>query len=127
MYAEDSFFTLGMGARIALVCLTLTLSVLCLWLVWYMTEGIGRVGRVLIAVGIFYLFIWVSPQVYYMLYWAVSDGLPLQWVVQSPPNPLKLFKLLTFTDRATLTEHGQGVLGWLLIVTGLLQRRSRAD
>lgn len=127
MYAEDSFFTLGMGGRIALVGLTLILSLLCLWLIWYMTEGIGRVARVLIAVGVFYLFIWLSPQVYYMLYWVIGDGLPLQWVVQSPPNPLKLFQLMTFTDRTTLSDHGQGVLGWLMIVTGLLQRRSRAD
>lgn len=127
MYAEDSFFTLGTGGQIGLLCLTGLLGVLCLWLVWYLVEGFGRFVRVLIALAVFWLFLWLSPQVYYMFYLIIIDGLPLQWVVQTPPEPMKMVRLLSFTDRVTLTEHGQGVLGWAMMVLALLRRRPRAD
>ena len=127
IYAEDSFFTLGSGGRVALVCLTVVLSAFCLWLVWYLAEGFGRFTRVLLSLALLWLFLWVSPQAYYMLYYAIIDGLPLQWVVQSPPTPIKLAKLMSFTDRATLSEHGQGVLGWMMMIVALLRRRPRTD
>lgn len=127
MYAEDSFFTLGMGGRIGLLCLTGLLSALCLWLVWYLVEGAGRFVRVLIALAVFWAFLWLSPQIYYLFYVLLNPGLPLQWVVQSPPDPIKLARLLSFTDRITLTEHGQGVLGWAMMALALLRRRPRTD
>ncbi|MEM9581714.1 MAG: hypothetical protein AAGA08_01225 [Pseudomonadota bacterium] len=127
LYAEDSFFTLSLAGRIALASLSLVLSVGCLWIVFYCVEGLGRFVRLLIALAVFYLFIWLSPQVYYLFYLIIIDGLPLQWVIQSPPGLRKILRLMTFTERATLTEHGQGVLWWALAVTALMRRRTRVS
>lgn len=123
IYAEDSFFTLGLGAQIGVVGIGIVLAALCFAILWELVEGFGRFSRVLAALVVFYLFVWLSPQVYYMFYFFIQDGLPLQWVIQSPPSPMKIVQLLTFTDRVTLTEHGQGALGWGLILFALFSRR----
>lgn len=127
LYAEDSFFTLGMGGRIGLVFVSVLLSVGSIWFVFWFVHGLGRFVRVLLALAVFYLFVWISPQIYYMYYLVIIDGLPLQWVIQSPPSWQKIIRLMTFTDRATLTEHGQGLLWWGLALVALLRRRPRTE
>ncbi len=127
LYAEDSFFTLSMGGRVALGVLSVTLAIACLWFVYWIVEGTGRLVRALIAIAVLYLFVWVSPQIYYLLYLVIIDDLPLQWVVQAPPNWRKMLALITFTERATLTEHSQGLLFWGLILTALLRRRPKGE
>lgn len=127
LYAEDSFFTLSTGGQAAVGCLSVSLSVACLYCVYCFVEGLGRLVRLIIALVVFYLFVWLSPQVYYMLYLALIDDLPVQWVIQSPPGWRKILALITFTDRATLTEHGQGLLFWALVVTALLRSRRKAE
>lgn len=127
LYAEDSFFTLGIGGRIGLALISLVLCAACVWFVFWFVDGMGRVVRLLIAMVVFYMFVWLSPQIYYLYYLIIIDDLPLQWVVQTPPNWRKIGALVTFTDRATLTEHGQGVLWWLLAIVAMSRRRPRAE
>jgi hypothetical protein len=123
LYAEDSFFTLGSGGRIGLVALSVLLAAGAIWLVWWASDGLKRVWRVLIGLAVFWAFVWLSPQVYYLYYIAIFDGLPWQNVVKTPPGPGDIARILSFTDRANLSAHGQGVLGWALMLAGLLRRR----
>lgn len=125
IYAEDSFFTLGYGARIGLVVLSLVLSALCVTFVWWASDGLKRVWRVLFALGAFWVFIWLSPQVYYTYYITIFDDLPWQNVIKAPPSFLDLARIVSFTDRANFSAHGQGLLAWAMVLAGVLRRRAR--
>ena len=126
-YGEDSFFTLGWGGRVGVVAISLILFGFCLWVSYAAAASLGRVWRVSIALVAFWLFVWLSPQVYYMFYLLIFDGLPLQWVIKAPPGADVLLSLMTFTERATLSEHGKGVLGWAMVAAALLRRRVKVD
>ncbi len=123
LYDADSFFTLGIAGRIGLVCLNLFLSALAMGLVWYACAGLKRVSRVLTALLVFWGFVWLSPQIYYLYYIAIFDGLPWQIVVKSPPRIADIVRVFSFTGNANLSAHGQGVLGWAMVLTALLRRR----
>lgn len=114
-----------MGGRLGLVALTVGMSTAMIFLVWYGAAGLKRVPRVLLAIAAFWLFVWLSPQLYYLYYQMIFDDLPWQIVVKSPPGPANIAQLLSFTDRATLSAHGQGLLGWSLMLTALFRRRPR--
>ncbi len=115
MYADDSFHTLSLTGRIGLVCLSLGLAALILWLAWRGTARVGLAARLLIVGALFFSFVWLSPQVYYTYYLILFDGLPWQVVINTPPGPASLLDLLTFREAATLSAHAQGMLGWALI------------
>ena len=123
MYLEDSFFTLTAGARAGLLFLSGVLTALCFASVWRIRSQRRYLG-ILLAIVLFYLFVWLSPQIYYVYYVAVFENLPWQIVVKDPPELSFLLRLLTFTDRSNLSFHGQGALGWGLILCALLPRRS---
>lgn len=115
-YTGDSFFTLTMGERVGLILVTLLLSAA--------TLALGRWLRgVIWAVALIWAFIWLSPQVYYLYYQWIFEGLPWQIVVKAPPAPLDLLRFLTFRAGDTLSAHGQGLLGWLLIGAALWRKR----
>jgi hypothetical protein len=115
MYQNDSFLTLAMGERIGLICVTLALSLLLIYayrLLIFKRHAALRIGLAFICL---YLFVWLSPQVHYQYYLQIFDFLNFKNVIQSPPNPFILLKLLTFTESDRLSHHGQGILGWILI------------
>ncbi|MEM7644499.1 MAG: hypothetical protein AAF366_18535 [Pseudomonadota bacterium] len=114
MYDGDSFFTLSAWGQAGLALLSLCL--------WAGTVGLclrpvltSRALRLARAVALLWAFVWLSPQVYYLYYQAIFDGLPWQIVVKAPPGPDHLIRLLTFTEQASLSRHSQGVLGWSLL------------
>jgi hypothetical protein len=120
MYRDDSFFTLGSAETAGLLVVTglLTLGVLRLarWLyrrrLWR-----GKLWRrLLAAAGLFWAFLWLSPQVYYVYYQLIFSGLPVQVVIGWPPGAEMVLRRLLFAGPATLAAHGQGVLGWVLVV-----------
>ena len=76
--------------------------------------GLPRLSRLGAAYLGFWLFVWLSPQVYYQYYRLIFDGLPVQWVVGRPELG-EAMRLLTFTGPANLSAHGQGVLGWAML------------
>ena len=124
-YAGDSFLTLGTGGRVGLLLLSALLWAGMLALGWRLRGAIGAFG----GVALFWAFLWLSPQVYYLYYQAIFDGLPWQVVIAAPPDPARLLRLLTFTDAATLSAHGKGALGWSLIALAPVRaamRRLRA-
>ena len=115
MYRDDSFFTLGLleAAGLLVVTALLALGVLAL------ARRLRRAGpgrRLVAAAGLFWLFLWLSPQVYYAYYQLILDGLPVQIVIGWPPGAETVLRRLAFAGPATLAAHGQGVLGWVLVV-----------
>lgn len=115
MYSGDSFFTMGLlqGAGLLLVTAALVL------LTWRLGRRVCRGGllrRLVLGLAVFWAFLWVSPQVYYLYYMAILPDLPLQWVIGWPPAPERVGRLLIFRGPATVAAHAQGALGWLLLV-----------
>lgn len=121
MYAGDSFFTLDAVGQAGLVALSAVLAWICLVLVWRWRPDAGLVFRCLLALVLFYLFVWLTPQVYYLYYVALLENLPFQNVVQEPPSPTDVGKLLAFRDKPSLSAHAKGLLGWTLILAALLR------
>ena len=124
MYAEDSFFALTQGGQIGLVFVSLVLSFFMLLVAWAVAKGRIWPIRILTAVILIWLFMWVSPQAYYAYYGLLFENLPRQWVIGSPPSLLQTVQVLTFTGPANLSHHGQGVLGLLMIAVALWQKRN---
>lgn len=123
MYEEDSFFTLSGPEQVGLAFLSTVLALLTLFLIWKLARGHRWWVRLLMGVLVFFLFVWLSPQVYYSYYLMIIDTLPVQIVIQPPPDPLYLGRLLLFIDRANLSHHSQGLLGWAIIAVALFLPR----
>ncbi|MEL6503283.1 MAG: hypothetical protein AAFO61_11040 [Pseudomonadota bacterium] len=121
IYGEDSFLTLTGPERATILALGVIMAWLCLWWSTRMGRGLIVPARLAIALFVFALFVWLSPQVYYTFYMRFFS-LPLQPVIGWPPSPAHYAEILTFTGRANLSAHSQGVLGWLLILASLLNR-----
>lgn len=127
MYDGDSFFTLSVPGQIGLVCISLVLAVLTLGVTRLLTFHRPYILRPFIWAVVFISFVWLSPQGYYTYYRLIFDGLPAQSVIQDPPRPEVLLAFMTFTGRQTLSAHGIGILGWLMLVVALLPRRKRSS
>ncbi|WP_390910941.1 hypothetical protein [Pseudosulfitobacter sp. SM2401] len=120
MYQADSFFTLSITDQIFLGWLSL---ILFSGAIWAMTRVKGMWAlRLLIALLSFWLFVWLSPQIYYLYYIMIIDGLPVQWVIRTAPSPVHIIQLLTFWTNDTLSAHSQGVLGWAMIAAAAIRR-----
>ncbi|MGC1497666.1 MAG: hypothetical protein WA790_17815 [Sulfitobacter sp.] len=115
MYAEDSFYTLSQNARLGLLAVSVILTgiVVAIGVVTMRTRRWSV--RVALAVMLFSLFVWASPQAYYEYYQLILTGLPRQWVIGQPPPFDELLSLVTFTGPQTISAHGLGGLFWGLI------------
>jgi hypothetical protein len=121
LYSNDSFFTLGLLEGAGLLVVT----GLLVWGVLALARRVCRGPwwrRLALAVTLFWLFLWLSPQVYYAYYQLIFSGLPIQLVIGWPPGAEAVLRHLTFSGPATLSAHGQGVLGWLMVVTALRRK-----
>ena len=130
MYAEDSLFTLSLPGQLGVVAIALLLSGSLIWVAWrFAPRAIWT--SALMGLGLFWIYTWLSPQVFYQYFHLLFEDLPRQWVIWPPPGPDKIFELLTFSGRPSLSAHGHGVLGWVLIGLGLLRnslfRRNAAN
>lgn len=115
MYAEDSFYTLSQLARLGLLALSALLAfgvVMIAFVAMRLRRGSVRVA---IAVTLFSLFVWISPQAYYEYYQLILTGLPRHWVIGQPPTFDELLNLVTFTGPQTISAHSIGGLFWGLI------------
>lgn len=121
VYDGDSFFTLSLAGQAGLIVLSTFLSACAIWAGWRISQDRRIFTRILIALAALYLFAWLSPQIYYGYYLIIFDGLPLQIVVQSPPPPGEVARLLSFQANSTLSDHSKGALGWLLILACLFR------
>lgn len=122
MYDGDSFFTLGIGGQTGLVVLTIVLSVLMIML----THRVAiifrwKVWAVVSALTLFWLFVWLSPQVYYVYCQMVLGDLPWRIVVAwPPPAGESLVDLILFRGEGTLANHGRGALFWAMAATAFM-------
>ena len=73
----------------------------------------------------FYLFVWLSPQIYYSYYLILFDGLPLQIVLQQPPSLTEILKLLSFSGQNTLSAHGKSILAYAMLIAAILRQKNQ--
>jgi hypothetical protein len=132
-YDGDSFYTLDIlaGLGLALVSLVMALAVFTLALVktlalhraatrWSLSAAAGRASADLgVSLLLFYGFVWFSPQLYYLYYLAVLDGLSWQWVIKPVLDPHDAWDLLRIGPGGSLSEHLQGLLGRMLMLLAL--------
>ncbi|MEP5729233.1 MAG: hypothetical protein ABJL67_07640 [Sulfitobacter sp.] len=121
MYRQDSFFDLSAFGQIGLVVISTILFLLILFAAWKLLSPRGPVIRILGALALYWVFVWASPQIYYMYYWMIFPNLPLQWVIWPPVGLERAIQMLFFQYRHNLSAHFQGVLGWCLLVTPFAQ------
>ena len=122
MYDGDSFFTLGTGGQIGLVIVTIVLSILMIALTHRVAVMIRwKVWAVVSALTLFWLFVWLSPQAYYLYYLLIIPDLPFQLVVSwPPPAGESLVDLILFRGDSTLSNHGKGALFWVMSATAFM-------
>lgn len=119
MYTDDTFFTLSPFGQVGLAVLSLVLATTTTWFAWRLARRSRWVTRVLTGLGVYMVFAWASPQIYYAYYQMVLEGLPVQWVAKWPPDIDRAVAELTFTGRVSLAAHGRGILGWLCVLVPL--------
>ncbi len=123
MYENDSFFDLSTWGQIGLACLSLLLFVLFLITAWRLFRDRPVWLRLLGALTLFWVFVWVSPQIYYQYYRILIPTLPVQWVIWPPRSPYEALTLLFFQGPQNLSAHGQAILGWSLVAIALVRNR----
>lgn len=123
MYSRDSFFDLTPWGQVGLAAISLTLFALMIFLSRKLLRPYGTWLRVVGALVLFWIFVWVSPQIYYTYYRMIIPDLPLQWVIWPPNTPGEALRMLIFSYRANLSAHGQGVLGWAVIAAPFVRGR----
>ena len=119
VYADDTFFHLSLVGQVGLVLISLLLAAITLAGTWALTRRRGLVTRVLASLGVVVVFEWLAPQIHYLWYLVVIDGLPLQWVVPLYPQPAAAWQVLGFQLPESLSAHSRAALGWLVIATAL--------
>lgn len=115
MYQQDSFFDLSASGQVGLVMISIALGVLAVGATTALFRRHTAVIRIGGALFAFWLFVWASPQLYYLYYWTIFPDLPMQWVIWPPPGPLKALNMLGFQYLQNLSAHGQGILGWCML------------
>lgn len=127
MYQQDSFFDLSGWGQVGLALISVTLFVAMLLITRRLLRRFPVWGRIIGALVLFWLFVWASPQIYYMYYRMIIPDLPLQWVIWHVREPLKPLEMLIFSYRPNLSAHGQGILGWAMILTAMGFPRARGE
>ncbi|MGI9350301.1 MAG: hypothetical protein ACR2O3_01960 [Rhizobiaceae bacterium] len=125
MYGNDTFFHLTVPGQIGLAFLSIILCIAAVWLFLKVSIRFGLLVKVLLALIAIWLFTWLSPQIYYVYYWSIFDNLPFQNVLQFPPHPAEIIRLITFTGDHNLSAHSKGILFWIMIASGSLQSGKR--
>ena len=105
MYRDDSLFTLELLEMAGLLAVSAVIVLGMLALARRFCRGKWW-RRLALAVVLFWLFLWLSPQVYYAYYQIIVDGLPVQIVIGWPPGAETVVRRLVLAGPATLAAHG---------------------
>ncbi len=126
IYERDTFFELTLLGRAGLTMLSILLAFIVIYIAFVLFKhgsrkslGIDLGLRLITAATLFWLFLWLSPQAYYLYYQTLFDGLPWQIVIMRPPSISDLGDILLFQGRNSLAEHSKAALGWILILGAL--------
>jgi hypothetical protein len=122
MYVNDSIHTLTTTQQIGLGFISLALLCMMVFVSLKLFTNKPFIVRFIIAIGLFYLFIWLSPQLYYAYYLLIFTDLPIQLVIKAPSSIGQLIKIFTLQSSATLSNHSLAFLGWVLISLALMKR-----
>ncbi|MEP3845531.1 MAG: hypothetical protein ABJM43_09340 [Paracoccaceae bacterium] len=125
MYSQDSFFDLTLWGQLGLACLSIALFSLMVFISWATLRRRSIWTRIIGALILFGVFVWASPQVYYMYYRMIFPDLPMQWVIWHLREPFKALQMLVFQYRPNLSAHSQGILGWVIFVAPFLGARPK--
>jgi hypothetical protein len=68
MYANDSIHTLTVIQQIGLGFISLTLRSMMIFLSLKLFKNKSMIVRIMVAISLLYLFVWLSPQLYYAYY-----------------------------------------------------------
>ncbi|MEM9276967.1 MAG: hypothetical protein AAGA76_00170 [Pseudomonadota bacterium] len=125
MYNQDSFFDLSQWGQVGLVCISTTLFIVMLFAARSLLAKRAVWIKIPAALFLLWLFVWLSPQVYYMYYRMIFPDLPLQWVIWPPESPVVALQYLFFQGPHNLSAHSQGLLGWSLIVIPFVKHSAK--
>lgn len=126
-YPADSFYSLSplagaglAGLSVALITLLFALSLAkARWLSARFGPGPGLWSLDLaLTLGLAYLALWLAPQLYYLYYLTIFDGLPWQSVIKPPPGAGAFLGVLLMTEPPSLSIHLQGVTARALLLAG---------
>ncbi|MEM7521932.1 MAG: hypothetical protein AAF307_12960, partial [Pseudomonadota bacterium] len=106
MYSQDSFFDLTPLGQMGLAALSVVLFAITVCAAWALLRNRSIWMRVPGALLIFYIFVWISPQIHYQYFHLLFEFLPNQWVIFPPPSPVSLVEYLTFSGPQSLSGHG---------------------
>ena len=120
MYRQDSFFDLSPWGQFGLICISTALFLAMLLICRALLSNHHALFRVGGALLLFWLFVWISPQVYYEYYRQLIPSLPRQWVIWPPEHPQTALSYLFFQGPQNLSAHSQGLLGWSMIAAPFL-------
>ena len=125
MYRQDSFFDLTPWGQVGLAGISTVLFLATLLTAYGLYRGRGLWARLPIALVLLWLFVWLSPQVYYTYYRMIIPDLPLQWVIWPPPGPQGALELLVFQGPQNLSAHSKGIMGWVLLAMSFVRLPTR--
>jgi len=115
MYEFDSFSTLSLMGQIGLLMLsTIMAALLCLIMI-YLARRVPWWLSLLGAGVLLWMFLWLSPQIYYQYYRIIIEDLPQQLVIKLPPSLNELLAILFFQSATNLATHSAAILGWILV------------
>ena len=120
MYEADTFWQLSPVGRMGLVMISGGMAALTLWGCLRLTRSRRWVTRLLAGLGCVAVFEWLAPQVHYLWYMQVIDGLPLQWVIERYPDPASVWRVLVFEGPASLSSHSRGALAWAVLAVAIV-------
>jgi len=123
LYEKDTFFHLSLTGRIGLVILSATMAGVIIFTFVRFTKNFAIPVRLGLTVVTLWLFIWLSPQIYYLYYIQIISGLPMQNVIQWPPSLVEILQTIFFGHKSNLSNHAKGVLFWAMVFFALSPKR----
>jgi hypothetical protein len=135
---QDSFFTLSSMGSAGLALLSLSFLVLVFWVLglkskWMSdrlngTAGAQRAIRITLDVAmgwlIFLLLHRLSPQLYYLYYMMLFDGLPMKWVVHADDEWLRLGATIIPGPKERLADFLACTGFWVVLPFTLMMHRA---
>lgn len=120
MFEGDGYFVRATGGEIALAALSGALVLATIGLI-RLARRVVDATAVAPLIGLFcwWLFVWLSPQIHYLLDVQLNSDLALRLVIDRPPGAERIGDLLLFRGRQSLADPALGALGWGMMLVSL--------
>jgi len=114
-YGNDTFFHLSAWGGAGLIVLSAMLAAGVVAFYFRVHTKLKTGGKITLAFVLTYLFVWLSPQIYYLYFATMTHDLPLQSIIGLPPSPTDIVWLVLFRQEPTLANHAQALLFWFML------------